>query len=54
VIEGVHAIASDKFHLLRKPRFDELAPVIGAIPTFLIFVFCQGVIMRGIVVPTEK
>ena len=28
--------------------------VIGAIPTFLIFVFCQGIIMRGIVVPTEK
>ena len=28
--------------------------VIGAIPTFLIFVFCQGVIMKGIVVPTEK
>ena len=27
---------------------------IAAIPTFLIFVFCQGVIMRGIVVPTEK
>ena len=28
--------------------------VIAAIPTFLIFVFCQGIIMRGIVVPTEK
>ncbi len=28
--------------------------LIGAIPTFLIFVFCQGIIMRGIVVPTEK
>ena len=28
--------------------------VIGAIPTFLVFVFCQGIIMRGIVVPTEK
>ena len=28
--------------------------VITAIPTFLIFVFCQGVIMRGIVVPVEK
>ena len=28
--------------------------VIGAIPTFLIFVFCQGIIMKGIVVPTEK
>ena len=30
------------------------ALVIGAIPTFLIFVFCQGIIIKGIVVPTEK
>ncbi len=28
--------------------------VIAAIPTFIIFVLCQNVIMRGIVVPTEK
>ncbi|MDD5597154.1 MAG: ABC transporter permease subunit, partial [Victivallaceae bacterium] len=28
--------------------------VIAAIPTFLIFVFCQNIIMRGIVVPVEK
>ena len=28
--------------------------VIAAIPTFVIFVLCQNVIMRGIVVPTEK
>lgn len=28
--------------------------VIAAIPTFTIFVLCQNVIMRGIVVPTEK
>jgi multiple sugar transport system permease protein len=28
--------------------------VIAAIPTFLVFVFCQNIIMRGIVVPTEK
>ena len=28
--------------------------VIAAIPTFLIFVFCQGIIMRGIVIPQEK
>ncbi len=28
--------------------------VIAAIPTFMIFVLCQNVIMRGIVVPTEK
>jgi multiple sugar transport system permease protein len=28
--------------------------VVAAIPTFIIFVLCQNVIMRGIVVPTEK
>ena len=28
--------------------------MIAAIPTFLIFLFCQKLIMRGIVVPTEK
>ena len=25
--------------------------IIAAIPTFIIFVFCQNIIMRGIVVP---
>jgi ABC-type glycerol-3-phosphate transport system permease component len=28
--------------------------VIAAIPTLLIFLFCQDLIMRGIIVPTEK
>ena len=28
--------------------------VIAAIPTFLVFVFCQGIIMKGIVVPVDK
>lgn len=28
--------------------------VIAAIPTFIVFVFCQNIIIRGIVVPTEK
>ncbi|MGI5868268.1 MAG: carbohydrate ABC transporter permease [Kiritimatiellia bacterium] len=28
--------------------------VIAAIPTFLVFAFCQNIIIRGIVVPTEK
>ena len=28
--------------------------LIAAIPTFLVFAFCQNVIMRGIVVPVEK
>jgi multiple sugar transport system permease protein len=28
--------------------------VLAAIPTLLVFIFAQGVIMRGIVVPTEK
>jgi len=30
------------------------ALVIAAIPVFLVFVFCQNIIIRGIVVPTEK
>lgn len=28
--------------------------LIAAVPTFLIFLFCQNIIMRGIVVPSEK
>ncbi len=28
--------------------------LIAAIPTFILFVFCQNIIMRGIVVPVEK
>ena len=28
--------------------------ILAAIPTFLIFVFCQNIIMRGIVIPVEK
>jgi len=28
--------------------------VIAAIPTLLVFIFCQNIIIRGIVVPTEK
>ncbi len=28
--------------------------IIAAIPTFIVFVFCQNIIMRGIVVPVEK
>jgi len=28
--------------------------VMGAAPTLLVFVLCQGVIMRGIIVPVEK
>ncbi len=28
--------------------------VLAAIPTLLVFVFCQNIILRGIVVPTEK
>jgi len=28
--------------------------IIAAIPTFMIFLFCQNLIMRGIVVPSEK
>ena len=28
--------------------------VVAAIPTLLVFIFCQNIILRGIVVPTEK
>ena len=28
--------------------------IVAALPTFVIFVFAQNVIMRGIVVPVEK
>ena len=28
--------------------------LVAAVPTFLIFLFCQNIIMRGIVVPAEK
>ena len=28
--------------------------ILAAIPTFLVFAFCQNIIMRGIVVPVEK
>jgi multiple sugar transport system permease protein len=30
------------------------AIVLAAIPTFIVFVFCQNIIIKGIVVPTEK
>ena len=28
--------------------------VVAAVPTFVVFVLCQKIIIRGIVVPTEK
>ncbi len=28
--------------------------IVAAIPTLLVFVLCQNVIIKGIVVPTEK
>ena len=30
------------------------ALLVAAIPTFVVFVFCQNIIIRGIVVPVEK
>ena len=36
------------------PDVGYAAIVIAAVPTFLVFVFCQNIIIRGIVVPTEK
>jgi len=28
--------------------------LITAVPTLLVFIFCQNIIMRGIIVPSEK
>jgi ABC-type glycerol-3-phosphate transport system permease component len=28
--------------------------VISAVPTLLVFIFCQNIILRGIVIPTYK
>jgi multiple sugar transport system permease protein len=28
--------------------------LLAALPTFLVFLFCQNIILRGIVVPVEK
>ena len=28
--------------------------VVAAIPTLLVFIFCQNIILRGIVVPTQR
>ena len=36
------------------PGVQYAALLLAAIPTFLVFLFCQNIIMRGIVVPTEK
>jgi len=36
------------------PSVSYAAIVIAAIPTLLVFLFCQNIIIRGIVVPTEK
>ena len=30
------------------------ALIIAAVPTLLVFIFCQNIIIKGIVVPTEK
>ena len=30
------------------------ALVLAAIPTLLVFIFAQNIIMRGIIIPTEK
>jgi multiple sugar transport system permease protein len=37
-----------------KPAMIFASLVVAAIPTFLMFAFCQNLIMRGIIVPTEK
>ena len=39
---------------MAEPYVVNASIVIAAIPTFLIFLFCQNIIMRGIAVPVEK
>ena len=37
------------------PQFMKMASlVITAVPTLLVFIFCQNIIMRGIILPVEK
>ena len=36
------------------PAVGFAALVIAAIPTLLVFIFCQNIIIKGIVVPSEK
>ena len=37
------------------PQFMVLAAlVLAALPTLLVFIFCQNIIMRGIILPVEK
>ena len=44
------------YQLMQKysPSVGYAAVLVAAVPTFLVFVFCQNIIIRGIVVPTEK
>jgi ABC-type glycerol-3-phosphate transport system permease component len=43
-----------QFQTTAHPSVVYASLVVAAVPTFIIFVLCQNVIMRGIVVPTEK
>ncbi len=39
---------------ISSPAVNFAALVIAAVPTLMVFIFCQKIIIRGIVVPTEK
>ena len=43
-----------QLHTQVPPYVVNASLVIAAIPTFLIFLLCQNVILRGIIVPVEK
>ena len=36
------------------PWLGMAAFVIASIPTLLVFIFCQRMILRGVIIPTEK
>jgi multiple sugar transport system permease protein len=43
------------FQAMANPPFQVMAAlVLAAIPTLLVFIFCQKIIMRGIIIPTFK
>ena len=48
------ALNSRKVRQLVDDAVGFAALIIAAIPTLLVFIFCQNIIIKGIVVPSEK
>ena len=43
-----------QFQMTASQPLVQASVLIAAIPTFIVFIFCQNIIIRGIVVPVEK